>query len=85
MLCKVYRPDHNGECLNCDGLADEHATTVDLIQSVMLCVLTFLNAGDLKTEDPDAYYYIKDRLTAIVEYPPQHPLDEADAKAGRTP
>ena len=22
--CLVYKPDHNGECLNCDGLADAH-------------------------------------------------------------
>lgn len=22
--CKEYRPDHNGECLNCDEAADAH-------------------------------------------------------------
>jgi len=25
MACDDYRPDHNGECLNCDEWADEHA------------------------------------------------------------
>jgi hypothetical protein len=24
MSCKEYRPDHNGECLNCDEYADAH-------------------------------------------------------------
>lgn len=24
MSCHFYQPDHNGECLNCDGWADEH-------------------------------------------------------------
>jgi hypothetical protein len=24
MSCRAYRPDHNGECLNCDEPADAH-------------------------------------------------------------
>lgn len=24
MTCPAYRPDHNGECLNCDEPADAH-------------------------------------------------------------
>jgi hypothetical protein len=34
MACNDYRPDHNGECLNCDEWADEHdlgVSTAELI------------------------------------------------------
>jgi len=31
MKCREYRPDHNGECLNCDEPYSEHLEVLDPI------------------------------------------------------
>lgn len=33
MTCENYRPDHNGECLNCDEPLDAHGDDPDLVVS----------------------------------------------------
>lgn len=38
-LCRAFRPDHNGECLNCDEWYDAHFVTFETRERSIVCLL----------------------------------------------